>query len=443
MYSIIRGKFRQMSSPAVPPASIFFWVTYKPEEVNDAYWAVYKQLSLPRNLLSVFAITSLIGAGGIAANFDRIAESSAILLLLTLGLFIPLVLCLLVYLLLRGRLSKSYETRPNFHFPLTYLVDDVGMQIQYASGAGLLEWRHFILAIEHPTAFILASNVDDVFVLPKRCLESEAEVDATRNLIRQHVRNFVRGRGRRVDIAFEKAAIQRVIVDGIEQVIEAAEARDIIEAEDLPGFTDSSVSQPGSLDKNLEIASGRMASPLQAGLALDIAYQKGEIQTAEQIFFFRNRLPALARFYIVYLLWLPFSFLAIGYVWGMLDYSWRALQHAAPAAILVLPLFMAHALTVYMYVRRRTIQNEQFAIPFVFQFSEEGCGIRAGERYAVLAWWHFKECWETNEQFLLLVGKHSQAMYIVPKRVIPDRIGLAYLKALLERKVKRFRDLTD
>ena len=199
------------------------------------------------------------------------------------------------FLLLRQRLSKSYDTRPNFHFPLTYLIDQVGLQIQYASGAGLLEWRHFVLAIEHPTSFILASNVDDVFVLPKRCLESEAEVESTRNLIKQHVRSFVRGRGRGVDIAFEKAAIQRVIVDGIEQVIEAAEASE--HPEKIVDQSKASL-QPQSiaLDKNLEIASGRMASPLQAGLAVEIAYQKGEIQTAEQIYFFRNRLPALAPF---------------------------------------------------------------------------------------------------------------------------------------------------
>ena len=94
-------------------------------------------------------------------------------------------------------------------------------------------------------------------------------------------------------------------------------------------------------------------------------------------------------------------------------------------------------------MRKRTIQNEQLTSPFVFQFSEEGCGIRAGERYAVLAWWHFKECWETNEQFLLLVGKRAQAMYIVPKRAVPDRIGMAYLKGLLERKVARYLDLTE
>jgi hypothetical protein len=437
MYSIMRGENRRMSSPAVPPGSIFFWVAYKPEEINNAYWAVYKRLALPRNLISVFCFASLLGAGGVASNLDSLREADAALLLPVVGLVIPAVLCVFVFLLIRGRLAKSFEARPNFHFPLTYLIDPVGMQIQYASGAGLLEWRHFILAIEDPTAFILASNVDDVFVLPKRCLESEAEVNAARNYIQKHVRNFVRGRGRQVEIAFEKAAIQRIIVDGIEQVIEAAESNH------TSSLSDSDISKAQSLDKNLEIASGRMASPLKPGLALEVAYQKGEIQSAELVYFFRTRLPALARFYIIYLLWLPGSFLAIGYVWGALDYCLRALKDGAPAALLILPLFAFHALAIFMYVRKRTLQNEQFAIPFIFQFSEEGCGIRAGERYAVLAWWHFKECWETEEQFLLLVGKRSQAMYVVPKRILPDRISQAYLKGLLERKVKRYRDLID
>ncbi|MBU6450515.1 MAG: YcxB family protein [Cyanobacteria bacterium REEB67] len=441
------------SDPQNSPQTVFLLVTYKPEEVNDGYWAVFRQLAMPRALITIFCTAFALGVGGVSSNLDCFDLFNGVLLLCLAGFVFPPLLCLYAFLLLRGRLMRSYDNRPNFHFPLTYYLDDLGCQIQYASGAGVLEWRYFTLALETPTAFVLASSVDDVFVLPKRCLESAAEVDTARRIIKEHVRNFSRARGRNVEIAFEKAETQRSIKEGVAEVVRVAEEAEGSEGSEKADSADNTEKSPARLVDQAKITANsspelratgdvlQFESPLNSGVAVEISYQSGEILKGEKIFFFRKRLIALARFYIVYLLWLPISFLLIGYVWGMLDYCKQVLNELRPYVLLVLPLFLAHALAIFLFVKRRTLQNEAYAIPFVFQFTEEGCGIRAGEKYAVLAWWHFKECWETEDQFLLLVGKRAQAMYIVPKRVFPDQAGLRYLKSLLQRKVTVYRDL--
>jgi hypothetical protein len=174
---------------------------------------------------------------------------------------------------------------------------------------------------------------------------------------------------------------------------------------------------------------------------VEISYLPGEILRAEKIYFFRKRLIALAMLYITYVIWMPLSFLAIGYIWGMLDYCKDVLNHIRPLVIFIIPLFFLQSALIFLIIKRRTRVNEDFATPFVFQFTEEGCGVRAGERYAVLAWWHFRECWETEDQFLVLVGQRGHAMYVIPKRVFPDQAGLRYLKQLLQRKIPKYRDL--
>jgi hypothetical protein len=442
----------QSDHPSDPPkpGSVFLLVTYKPEEVNDGYWAVFRQLAMPRALITIFCTAFALGVGGVSSNLDSFDMVNGLILLGLVGFVFPPLLCLYAYLLLRGRLKRSYDNRPNFHFPLAYYLDEVGCQIQYASGAGVLEWRYFTLALETPTAFVLASSVDDVFVLPKRCLESAAEVEKARRIIKDHVRNFSRARGRNVEIAFEKAEVQRSIKEGVAEVVRVAEEAEKAEAPlqtpaqaPAQAQTLEQAQAPAQAAPELPSVDDllRFESPLNSGVAVEISYQPGEIFRGEKIFFFRKRLIALARFYIVYLLWLPISFLLIGYVWGMLDYCRQVLNDLRPYVLLVLPLFVIHALSIFLFVKKRTVQNEAYAIPFVFQFTDEGCGIRAGEKYAVLAWWHFKECWETEDQFLLLVGKRAQAMYIVPKRVFPDQAGLRYLKNLLQRKVSVYRDL--
>jgi len=443
--------------------SIFLWVHYKPEEVNDGYWSVYCELALPASLITIFCTAFALGVGGVVANINSFDPVNGLLLVVLAAFVFPPLLCLYAYLLLRARMMKSYENRPNFQFPMMYTLSPLGCQIEYASGAGLLDWSHFSLALESPGAFCLASNIEDVFVLPKRCLGSESEVNRVRDLLKGHVREFRRARGRNVEIAFEKAEIQMIIDEGINKVVKAAEeAEGQIEEHhhsDLGGVNSSLVfrasedaaepvlsdlpnpSNPSDSSESQQPTPLQFASPLKSGLAVEIAYLPGEIMKAEKIYFFRKRLIALATIYIAYIIWTPLSFLAIGSIWGMLDYCRDLLSQIRPYVALTIPVFLLQALIIYFLIKRRTKLSEDYAAPFVFQFTEEGCGVRAGERYAVLAWWHFRECWETEDQFLVLVGQRGHAMYVIPKRVFPDQAGLRYLKQLLMRKIPKYRDL--
>ncbi|MBS2009386.1 MAG: YcxB family protein [Cyanobacteria bacterium SZAS TMP-1] len=427
--------------PSDPEQTIFFWVTYKPEEVNEGYWAVYRELALPRVLITIFCTSFALGVGGMVANAGNFEPINALVLIALAAFVFPPLLCLYAYLILRGRLMSSYDNRPNFHFPMMYTVSPLGCQIQYASGAGLLDWHHFSLALESPTFFCLASSVEDVFVLPKRCLCGADELEKARSIIKSHVRVFrrVSGGARNVDIAFEKAAIQVMVDQGIEEVVKLAEAAEAREHQ-VPG-EEAATSAPTAKSLPEPAAIEQVTNPLKSGLAVEIAYQPGDIWKAEKIYFFRKRLIALALLYITYLIWMPLSFSVIGYIWGMSDYCQKVLAEVCPHLIWVIPVFFAQALSIYLGVRRRTKLSEAHATPIVFQFTEEGCGVRAGERYAVLAWWHFRECWETEDQFLVLVGRRGHAMYVIPKRVFPDQAGLRYLKQLLQRKVTKYRDL--
>jgi len=433
-----------MTPPAVPADSseptIFLWVTYKPEEVNEGYWAVYRQLSLPRALVTIFCTAFALGVGGVVTNAGNFEPINAVILVVLAAFVFPPLFCLYAYLILRGRMMGSYENRPNFHFPMMYTLSAQGCQIQYASGAGLLDWRHFNLALESPTAFCLASSVEDVFVLPKRCLGGPDELDRARNLIKSNVRVYrVVSGNRKVDIAFEKAEIQAVVEQSIEEIVRLAEAVDEhkiaapSEAAAAAEVTEIWTEAPDVLQS---------ASPLKSGLAVEVAYKTGEILSAEKVYFFRKRLIALAMIYITYLIWMPLSFMAIGYIWGMADFCRAVLNELRPLLVYTIPLFFVHAAILYFVIRRRTQLSEKYATPIVFQFTEEGCGVRSGERYAVLAWWHFRECWETEEQFLVLVGHRGHAMYVIPKRVFPDQAGLRYMKQLLQRKVIKYKDVS-
>jgi hypothetical protein len=432
-----------MPPPPVQPESddqpIFLWVTYKPEEVNDGYWLIYRELGLPKSMISVFCTVFALGVGGIGANIGAFEPINGLVLIGLAAFVFPPLLCLYAYLILRGRLAKSYENRPNFHFPMMYTLTALGCQVEYASGAGLLDWRHFTLAVESPTAFCLASSIEDVFVLPKRCLGGEAEVGRAREMIKSHVREFRRASGRKVEIAFEKAAIQTIINEGIDEVVRAAEEAEGKSSGTVVGQNSEPTSDPSPAPEESPVL--QFKSPLKTGLAVEISYLPGEILKAEKIYFFRKRLIALAVLYITYIIWMPLSFLAIGYIWGMADYCKDVLNQIRPLVILIIPLFFLQSALIYLVIKRRTRVNEDFALPFVFQFTEEGCGVRAGERYAVLAWWHFRECWETEDQFLVLVGQRGHAMYVIPKRVFPDQAGLCYLKQLLQRKIPKYRDL--
>ena len=487
-------------------SDIAFYVNYRPEEVNDGYWAVDRRLILPGQLLSIFFVSFLLAEGYAysatelgdyifgAAGID---EGQLLLAVLIAGVGIPSILTGLAALLIESRVRNSYESRPNFHFPIIYVLGQNGLNITFASGQGTLDWSHLNACVETAYQFCLVAGPQDVFVLPKRCLTGDEEVTAVRLLIVSKVRTYLRHSGKDMPIKYEKAGIAAISIEGGEVVtagglgvVGRSETLDPSLTGNLAAYSEggsqsgSSAVMPGvtiglesrqtaeeqpDLSGNEGSGKGQRASEetaapsvkpaedsepslrpgLKTGVAVEVVYREGEVQGAEKIYFFRKRLPMLSLQYLAFLGWLLPSTFAVGFIWGKSDLVYELFQNYGWVFTFALPVYALHAVYTYLLVLGRARLSEamsegreghpehQERMPFVFELTEEGCGLRAAERYAVLAWWHFEEVWETKETFMLLFGRRGRAMYVIPKRAFPERVGLAYVQNLLSRKVRK------
>lgn len=496
-------------SPGNEP--IFIWVQYKEEEINSGYWQVYRELQLPHRLFSIFALSFSVAMGYVLLSPESPVSSANTLAelmqidylpgLLIAGVGIPSTCMAMVYLLLRHLSQDSFRKRPNFHFPMMYLLYPAGIQVQFATGTGMIDWRQFSLVLETGESFCLASNINDVFVLPKRCFASAAEVGAVRAILTANSRNFKKvGKDfNATSIVYEKKAISSVMIDGEQfSIPDMLPPPGLIES---PGLSqqslndvkinvssstntnassstntnasssastntgantdtncnaktstntsadDANANAPGSLpsakpnfDPSYPPAQA-LESSLKTGLEVEVLYQTGEIAQAESIYFFRKRLVLLGMIYIGLALLMPLNFLALGYVWNLPQATEVVMGLYQQFVLLLVPIYIGHAVSIYWNIMQRTKLNDAAAQVFVFQLTEEGCGVRTGERYVVLAWWHFEECWETDEQLMMLLGSRGRTMFVIPKRAFPDRLGLAYATNLLQRKIKRYKVL--
>jgi hypothetical protein len=486
-------------SPGNEP--IFIWVQYKEEEINSGYWQVYKQLQLPHRLFSMFALSFSVAMGYVLLSPESPVSSANTLAelmqidylpgLLIAGVGIPSTCMAMVYLLLHHLSQDSFRKRPNFHFPMMYLLYPTGIQVQFATGTGMIDWRQFSLVLETSESFCLASNINDVFVLPKRCFASAAEVEAVRAILAASSRNFKKiGKDfSATSIVYEKKAISSVMIDGEQfSIPDMLPPPGVIESPGSPQQSLDDINASGNInaststnasssagtnanantDTNTEnssktsaadaIAPGSLPaakpdfdasyppaqaleSSLKIGLEVEVLYQTGEIAQAESIYFFRKRLVLLGMIYISLALLMPLNFLALGYVWNLPQATEVVMGLYQQFVLLLVPIYIGHAVSIYWNIMQRTKLNDAAAQVFVFQLTEEGCGVRTGERYVVLAWWHFEECWETDEQLMLLLGSRGRTMFVIPKRAFPDRLGLAYATNLLQRKIKRYKVL--
>jgi hypothetical protein len=417
--------------------------------------------------------------------------------LLIAGVGIPSTCMAMVYLLLHHLSQDSFRKRPNFHFPMMYLLYPTGIQVQFATGSGMIDWRQFSLVLETSESFCLASNINDVFVLPKRCFASAAEVEAVRAILTASSRNFKKiGKDfNATSIVYEKKAISSVMIDGeqfsipdmlpppgaIESPglsqqslndvkINASSSTNASSSANSSSNTSTSTNTSANTDTNSNAERSTnisaddanalgslppakpnfdpsyppaqaLESSLKTGLEVEVLYQTGEIAQAESIYFFRKRLVLLGIIYISLALLMPLNFLALGYVWNLPQATELVMGLYQQFVLLLVPIYIGHAVSIYWNIMQRTKLNDAAAQVFVFQLTEEGCGVRAGERYVVLAWWHFEECWETDEQLMMLLGSRGRTMFVIPKRAFPDRLGLAYATNLLQRKIKRYKVL--
>lgn len=478
--------------------SIFLWVRYQPEEVNEGYWLAFLYQRLVLLLVLAYAWSAAIAFGYVqCALFPDIkdffqAEFLPVLLISVVG--IPLTVCAILWILMRSRVAKSFYIRPNFHFPMLYVLDKDGIRMQFASGSGLIEWRYFNLLIETGSNFALVSTPKEVFVLPKRCFASWAEVDSARSLLCSHIRSYKKvGRENR-EIVFGKQAITSVIIDGEEYPVpemlaermpsagETESGADVIrntESENggestscaPTGVVDGGVAdagvesgsatkEPGAISKlepgsttigpvttKLEpgstaiepAASAKTDHDLGSGLVADCTYITGEIKEAQRIYFFRKILPRLGLVYLALGIGAPLLTTMLGLLWNVPDLNEMIWGRDMHVIMIIVPLYLIQAWSFY----RRTVRtpdSDKFKSTVGFSFNSAGCSMRTGEHYSMLAWLHFVECWETETQFMLLFGSGGRAMYVIPKRIFDDA-QKAQLKNLLEKNVRRYKVL--
>lgn len=403
--------------------NIVFYVKYKVEEVNQGYWEVYRRLALPRQLVAVYFFAFAVSFGFVILrsgllNLETgaiVDEGRLVLSLFLACLGIPSLAAGLVGMALYSVVMNSFSDRPNFHFPVVYILSEQGVSISFASGQGTMEWNNLIACVETGRYFCLAASATDVFVLPKRCLTSDADVEKVRHFLVSKVRTYLRHSGIDPVINYESARILAVEIDGIVHD-GAAASNDQVEPE-----------------KDKEAV----------GLAVQVIYQAGEVKEAERLFFFRKRMPVLALFYLSAIgIFFPMAFV-LSQIWGVEHLAYEIFENYGWLFLAMLPVFFMHALWLYAGTQARAAECEVNQEPFVFELSEQGCGVRAQEHFAMLAWWHFEEGWETKEALMLLFGRLGRAMYVIPKRAFPDRRGLAFAQDLVSRKLKKFKKLEE
>lgn len=411
------------NKPVVEMENIVFYVKYKVEEVNQGYWEVYRRLALPRQLVAVYFFAFAVSFGFVILrsgllNLETgaiVDEGRLVLSLFLACLGIPSLAAGLVGMALYSVVMNSFSDRPNFHFPVVYILSEQGVSISFASGQGTMEWNNLIACVETGRYFCLAASATDVFVLPKRCLTSDADVEKVRHFLVSKVRTYLRHSGVDPLINYESGRILAVEIDGIVHD-GAAASNDQIEPE-----------------KDKEAV----------GLAVQVIYQGGEVKEAERLFFFRKRMPVLALFYLSAIgIFFPMAFV-LSQIWGVEHLAYEIFENYGWLFLAMLPVFFMHALWLYAGTQARAAECEVNQEPFVFELSEQGCGVRAQEHIAMLAWWHFEEGWETKEALMLLFGRLGRAMYVIPKRAFPDRRGLAFAQELISRKLKNFKKLEE
>ncbi len=411
------------NKPVIEMENIVFYVKYKVEEVNQGYWEVYRRLALPRQLVAVYFFAFAVSFGFVILrsgllNLETgaiVDEGRLVLSLFLACLGIPSLAAGLVGMALYSVVMNSFSDRPNFHFPVVYILSEQGVSISFASGQGTMEWNNLIACVETGRYFCLAASATDVFVLPKRCLTSDADVEKVRHFLVSKVRTYLRHSGIDPVINYESARILAVEIDGIVHD-GAAASNDQVEAE---------------TDKEA------------VGLAVQVIYQAGEVKEAERLFFFRKRMPVLALFYLSAIgIFFPMAFV-LSQIWGVEHLAYEIFENYGWLFLAMLPVFFMHALWLYAGTQARAAECEVNQEPFVFELSEQGCGVRAQEHFAMLAWWHFEEGWETKEALMLLFGRLGRAMYVIPKRAFPDRRGLAFAQDLVSRKLKKFKKLEE
>lgn len=453
-----------MSDFNLEKEKILLWVRYSASEVNDGYWLAFFHQRLVLLLVLAYSWAAILSLGYVqysilpdledSMQLVQLTEPEYLPMLLIAALGIPLTVCAIIFILARSRVAKSFYIRPNFHFPMLYVIDNDGIQMQFASGSGLIEWRYFSQMIESAESFCLISTPKEVFVLPKRCFSGVDEMNRARELLKSKIISYKKVGGKSGEIVFEKAAIKSVTIDGEEFPVagmmppEAAELAAIAEDlqpaqnEDEPSSDQERPDLPASVDMVAPLAvtgQDQLEQRFSTGLKVEFTYAEGEIKEAQRIYFFRKVLVRLGLIYLALGMCGPLITTLIGWLWNSSEINTLIWGRHMERLFIIVVLYVVKAFEFY-WRTVRTPDNDRFASKVGFNFNRAGCSMRTGEHYSMLAWLHFVECWETETQFLLLFGSGGRAMYVLPKRILNGE-QIAFLTKLLQENVRRYKSL--
>lgn len=452
------------NSSGVEP--VLLYTHYRPAEINNAYWASTKKLVAPGILVRVFLATALVTTFWIVnSGADHINNVGAALggmqhfVVIVSPVVIPVAATLLAYLLMRMRCLTSYDRRPNLHAPLSFLVQKSGLELQSQTGRGVMSWQEFAVAFETGESFIVGADADEMFVLPKRCFSSVAEIERVRAILRSENKAF-KPLGKQVAdgrIVFEKRAVQAILIDGVEYFFPVADgAENLATGKTAPEITSSDTSDKDSAAPDAvapTLPTHDVVAPVEAAadldlrpklevtkdaLEIDVIYQPEELKRAEKIYFFRKRLPAFAIVYTKRAILLALWALFVETIRDHSEVHESILALAAPLFWLFIPAAIIHAAIAYRAASREISQDTFLARTFAFRLAESFFGLTVGDKYSVLAWSNFLECWESEESFILIFGRQGRAMWVLPKRAM-NRMQLAYVGNLLKSNIKAYK----
>ncbi|MCL2670683.1 MAG: YcxB family protein [Clostridiales bacterium] len=112
-------------------------------------------------------------------------------------LFIVLFFLGAVYLFPLGNYQKAYRKRNR----IVYTFHDEQIETQSKDTRSEYAWAFFAKAHETPAAFLLVDGQDFVHIFPKRCFESEVDLDAFRELLVRKLEMLPLKRGKRAEKA--------------------------------------------------------------------------------------------------------------------------------------------------------------------------------------------------------------------------------------------------
>lgn len=389
-------------------------VTYRPGELGQGFWMVLRETRLPGIVLAscfgAFSIYNLLLVrfyGGATKS-----DSLILILLLLCGVLISLVVAAGVYFYHRDRCLQRHDNLSLILLPRIFTFDLQSFEVQYPGGGGFIDWPIVKRIIESGSLICLQVRTGEIFVLPKRCFADK-----------QQMRDFI-------EMCRQKVKPSDYIISG-----------SLKESVDFTGTTLSTQSPANSL-LDLTAATNliRNQFKFESEKILQFAYLPLELKNAEKIFFFRKRLSTLI------LLWLNqvliVSVLCIIYRYFAPSYIGLAANNLMQCCIAVaVPGLIVHAGFIYYKTVVLAGTEPGFATNMEAGLSQNGIEMRYDERKASLAWAYFLECWETEDQYILLFGPGGRAMFVLPKRILQTASDKAYVEQLLATKIDRYKKL--